>query len=645
MQYENETLQITDFGLGLITNADNNDIPENAASSSNNIDGDASKGKLVGIPDKSEYKSSARGYDTTRGGWIARADGTYDWVYDDGTNLKAINDWYSGFAADAGVSVAYRGYSFVNQNQEIHIGCGTSNAAQWVGKIDHGVMNEAVPTNLYLSTATLPVPAASAGNFYVVSATAHAGTKAFDSLTKYTYALSIEYDYTQETALTAIAAVTLSSDTDYIQVMIKCYQGYSSPTSVNKRVTAVKLYRKDEPVSSDFTAQTEMSGTPVTTTLFRLVKRFPTNGLSQTGFSWIVATNDYVASHNGSDTFIKDDNTFDSGKCGQTYENQSGIAETIASTDMKYTVSCACNNYLFVGGCSKTEVPDAANMIFRSKAYRYDTFDWSLIGEFVRLKSKPLAMANYLGKIWVFDSNNIYTINPDTMVIEDTTTGIGCYSQRSIIVTDYGMFWCDAKGAYWHDGSGIQRIDTPITGATTWHGYDNSGYSVGSQEGTIAVQFYQKKSYVVFAVPSTLGAVNAWGFHVKRKRWDKWSTISSACSDMGLFVGKNEEIYLSDDTKLYDLFGSANTTTWEWYTKNLDYGNPRQRKTLMGMSYTSSGTVAVSYSINDGSFVNNASVAMTKMNAYRTRFKIEGTATNSTFSLMTVNYRGLHLNA
>ena len=651
MQIENQTLKITDFSLGLITNADNNDIPDNAASSSNNIDGDASIGKLKGIPDKSEYKSSARGFDTLRGGWIARADGTYDWIYDNGTATLGINDWYSAFGADAGV-VTSRGYSFVPQNEEMHIGCGTSTAAQWVGKIYHGVMNEAVPTNLYTSDATLPVPGASTGNFYVNYAgiAQHAGTQAFDLAVSLQYALSIEYDYTQETPLTAVTAITILGAVDYVQVPIICYNGSSSPTYINKRVTAVKLYRRDIPTDIPFIGEVLGVTPPSTSTLYRLVKRLPINGLTQTGFSWIVSGNNYVASHNGSDEFIKDDNTFYDSSTGytygQTYENQAGIPETIGSTDMKYTVSCATNSRLFVGGCSKTEIPDATNMIFRSKEFRYDTFDWSQIGDFIRLQSKPTAMVNFSGRIWVFDLHNIYTINPDSMIIEDTTTGIGCFSQRSITVTDYGMFWCDASGAYWHNGSEIQRIDTPITASSGyWHGYDNTGYTVGSQDGTVVVQFYQKKSYVVFIVPSTLGAVNAWGFHVKRQRWDKWATISSACTGAGLFTGKNGEVYLTDGSKIYDAFGSANTKTWEWYTKNFDYGNPRQRKLLMGMSYTSSGTVAVSYSKEDASFVDNATTPMTKMVAYRTRFKIEGTATNSTFSLMTVNYRGLHLNA
>ena len=645
-----ETLLLTDFSAGTIVNADAKDIPDNAASYSLNIDGDASNGRLVGIPDKAEYKASARGYNACRGSYIARANGTYDFVYDDGTNIKAINDWYSAFGADSGVSVAYRGYSFVNRNQETHIGCGTSNAAQWVGKIDYGVMNEAVPTNLYLSNATLAVPTETTGSFYIESVATHTGSTAnFDRDLSFGYALSIEYDYTQETPLFIDSAVTVNGKgvLDYMQVQIRCKNGSSSPTSINKRITAVKLYRMDFPYELKFSGQPGLTGKPYEGTLYRFIKRLPTNGLTQTGFSWIVDGNDYVASFNGSDTFIKDDNTI----VGGTYEQESGIAENLTSTDLKYTVSCECNNYLFAGGCSKTEVPGAANMVFRSKAYRYDTFDWSKVGEFINLQSKPLAIANYMGRVWVFDSHNIYRINPDSMVVEDATTGIGCYSQRSIKVTDYGMFWCDPNGAYWHDGNTITKISDPINaaGSTYWHGEANGGYTAGSQDGAPIVEFWGKKNYLVIAIPDTdTDTIYCWSFHVIKKRWDKWGFIENfeeqtITALAGMFAGKNNEIYICNGTnKLYNAFSSATLKAWSWTTKNFDYGNNRQRKRLYGI--TSNGTATIYYQINEGTTVNNATTPMVNMNAYRTKFKIDSTAGNYV-DFLSVNFRRLHLNA
>lgn len=637
-----EVLELKDFSAGTISNADAKDIPDNAATYSNNIDGDASNGKLVGIPSSSEYKASAIGYNATRGAWISRSDGTWDFVYDDGTNIKAVNDWYSTFAADAGVSVAYRGYSFVNQNQSVHIGCGTSNPAQFVGKINYGVMNEAAPTNLYLSNACLPRPPYSGVNFWIASASAHTGSSAnFDQLMRYDYATSVEYDYTQETVLSPYISTLAGGNTDYIQVAVKCYYGYSDPTSVNKRITAVKLYRRETPITMNFNGLLQISASAGESTLYRLIKRLPTNGLTQTGFSWIVSGNDYVASHNGSDPFIKDDNTI----MGATYEQESGIAETLTSVDMKYTVSCECNNYLFVGGCSKTEVPNAINMIFRSKVYRYDSFDWSKVGEFVNLQSAPLAIASFNGRVWAFDANNIYKINPDTMVIEDTTTGIGCMSQRSIVVTDYGMFWCDTAGAYWHDGSSIAKISEPITSPTGyWHGLAQTGFTVGSQDKTIIVQFYQRKNYVIFAIPDSGVGISAWAFHVLKKRWDLWAGLKSTLgTDAGFFTGKNGEIYLANAIKLYNEFGGTTTRACTWKTKVFDYDNYRQRKRFYGITYNTTNLQKIEYSIDGGSFINNTTTPMTKVDGKTTQFNIEMNANGYT-DAFAVLFRRLYLN-
>ena len=114
-------------------------------------------------------------------------------------------------------------------------------------------------------------------------------------------------------------------------------------------------------------------------------------------------------------------------------------------------------------------------MVFRSKPGKFSIFDYA--NDFLTLKSKPIAMANYNGRLYVFDNNNTYRVNPQNLTIEDTYEGIGCSGKDSVIVTEYGMFFADKTGAYMHNGQTPIKISEAIQkgGDTeeTFSGTDN----------------------------------------------------------------------------------------------------------------------------------------------------------------------------
>ena len=198
-------LELTDFKYGIIKRMDAMDIPIQAASDSDNIDGDAPEGKLQGIPVASEYKSSARGFDAKRSAWIVDSSGKWNLVYvsgDTSNTLKVILDWYGSFS-DSGLSVAYNGYSFVVHNQECHIGCGQSNEPQWVGYCNYSQLGGS--TIGWTSTnAKIPQTTVAASTGVAVTAAAGAGSgSVFDATKTYLYRASAIYDYTQESPLDA----------------------------------------------------------------------------------------------------------------------------------------------------------------------------------------------------------------------------------------------------------------------------------------------------------------------------------------------------------------------------------------------------------------------------------------------------------
>lgn len=123
------------FDKGLITFAEQQDIPPESASYSENIDGDAVMGRLQGIPgftSKSTDAVKSMGLNS----WVTRADDKYDLIYTDGTDIRAVQDFYVSPTDSSAVISNIVAKSMVNDAFAVHIGTGStaSNKPKWVGR-------------------------------------------------------------------------------------------------------------------------------------------------------------------------------------------------------------------------------------------------------------------------------------------------------------------------------------------------------------------------------------------------------------------------------------------------------------------------------------------------------------------------------
>jgi hypothetical protein len=122
-----ERFAITDFNSGIITRADAEDIPDNAASDSNNIDGDSQEGILQAIS-TSSVKSNSLATASRLFEWIKTSDAKYNLVHiahSTSSTIKVLTDFY-GTPGDSGISVATSATSMVSHNEEVHIANGNN---------------------------------------------------------------------------------------------------------------------------------------------------------------------------------------------------------------------------------------------------------------------------------------------------------------------------------------------------------------------------------------------------------------------------------------------------------------------------------------------------------------------------------------
>tara|TARA_Y100001963_G_C6781749_1_gene450317 strand:- start:2391 stop:3377 length:987 start_codon:yes stop_codon:yes gene_type:complete len=230
-------------------------------------------------------------------------------------------------------------------------------------------------------------------------------------------------------------------------------------------------------------------------------------------------------------------------------------------------------------------------MIFRSKPGKYSIFDW--VNDFVTIKSKPTALVNFNGRLYVFDNNNIYRINQETLGIEDIFEGIGCLHKKSVLVTEYGMFFVDNNGIYLHDGSTPTKISEAITqgGSTNTDFYS----SFGGDDNIKDLSFKSLVSQSSFEPPSmifdsstssvlfifkviTTKIVESnnvdvmryyiWSYNIPNTRWDLWELCEN--SSVGKpFLASDGEICIPIGGFIYEFRGGSSYRDYTWVSKKI----------------------------------------------------------------------------
>jgi hypothetical protein len=375
-------------------------------------------------------------------------------------------------------------------------------------------------------------------------------TDYFKKNKSYDYKVSLIYDGYQEGPLSNSMWTWNHSSNTYSKLNIKLkINNYSN------RISHVCLYRRDD--VNDF---------------FKLVSEVKCDS------GWA----------NDGTNHIK--NIQDKGPVGATYASRSGYSEVLDTISLKYGISTEIDGFLFAGRCYHESVKKASNMVFRSKPGMYSIFDFS--SDFLELKSQPTALANFSGKLFAFDKSNIYKINPQYLAIEDTLEGIGCISQSSLVVTDYGMFFADKNGAYFHDGQSPRKISNPIQKGMTTESFGNLNnikdvswesvvgnansappkvsFDSKTNSALFFVEYIDAKSFDTNSLDNRTTSTNyIWAYQISQQRWDLWELDKN--SKLGTpFIGDDNKVFIPLNGGVYELHGGSSKKPYTWLSKKIN---------------------------------------------------------------------------
>lgn len=246
-----------------------------------------------------------------------------------------------------------------------------------------------------------------------------------------------------------------------------------------------------------------------------------------------------------------------------TFESRTGYPATLEHMKIHYGVSCVAESYHIIGRAWHQDLLDIGAWLFRSKPYRYDTFDWSQ--EYLVLPSEPNALVYWAGKVYAFGDARTHVVNPATFDLEDTWEGIGAPARRSIIVTDRGMFWADNNNIYFHDGSNVQPIGAPVlrnqkSTEAAWLSRDTAYHPV--------VVYDSRYDSIMVCYTTLAGSAAALMYSVTNQTWSFVTFAGVAGPFYTGFQASDGRAYVSLDAtaapKFYSLFTNATNRAWKW---------------------------------------------------------------------------------
>jgi hypothetical protein len=442
------------------------------------------------------------------------------------------------------------------------------------------------------------------GKFGTTAADHENDTTVEQARAKYFWKTSYVYDGYQESPLTTYTTPStgLAGGAPNFDVTLT----YTGINDLEPRITHINLYR----ASNTDLSKDEPEG------FFRLVKSIP---LDDKGWDVSAEEASYLVKDIKSATVA--------------YDARTGISEVVPHTSINYGLSTEINSMLIIGRGKLEEIDDVEQYLFKSKVHNYDIFDWT--EDLLKLPRVPTALASFSGRIYAFDENNTYRINPSGFYIEDTFEGVGCIGPKAVITTEFGMFFCDDTNIYLHNGTNAAPIGDSIA-----RGDDNYAWQNRDTSFVPIVGFEPKRgSFLVFFKPTGVSGYFVWAYNLARKRWDLWEfhdTYVPQC----VIAGPNGEVYVGTDKLILHYLAGTDHRTWEYQTKEITLGADTQDKRFYKIKKI--GTATLTYGVNDSTPVQTLTDEKLQTAHKKSKsIKIRATSQNGEVDSLGIVYRRL----
>lgn len=421
------------------------------------------------------------------------------------------------------------------------------------------------------------------------------------------YYYSAEILYQTETPLAFFGTDADTNDTSdvLLRIYLKADNSSYASAKVDPRVTAVCFYRVWSPLplaNPDEYPKVFVGRIPI--------EELQTSGtISRPAGGSFVFTPLAVATHFQYYLF----DTTSSATTSPTYEDRTGIADTLNEHKIYYGLSIECNGYQFAArsqvvsyqppsgaftvGRLDDVLENTSTQILRSERNRPRVFDWSQ--NFVNVPFAVDGLGSYSGKLFAFGKGSMAILDPETLSIDDVFTDIGILHNDMQISIESGLYWCDQRSVYQFDGVRINKIGVYIehdaTALLSWQEnallFDpatNVSYNGTSDDGANFygghVLYDSEHNAVIFHLPLTFqnNPPNfvEYMYFIDTQDWTRVNAFSqrSKLEAVEQSGALHSHYVVSDGTSIgankgaiYSIGTGATRTGWSWQSKELGF--------------------------------------------------------------------------
>ena len=296
-----------------------------------------------------------------------------------------------------------------------------------------------------------------------------------------------------------------------------------------------------------------------------------------------------------------------------TYEANTGyITEDIGSV-LKYKTSVITNRMAYIANLEistavgTTEIMGDA--MVKSSVNKFDSFPLSRVIEVsVRDGDEIVKLEEFADRILQFKKNKLHIINVSQQIefLEETLMHKGVAHPAAVCKTDFGVAWVNKFGCYLYDGKQVHNLlerkgmkiikDTSTSNSDSWEEF-------AANEPMI--KYLPKKRQLLIADDITAdGDGSTYLYDMVTQSWIRGAAATITDQNKTNFViDWNGDVVFAHTigTILQWNDASAATSTISFKTKDMDFGQPAQRKKIykVYISYKGDGSaVTVAYQSN-----------------------------------------------
>ena len=277
-----------------------------------------------------------------------------------------------------------------------------------------------------------------------------------------------------------------------------------------------------------------------------------------------------------------------------------------------YKTSVVANRQLYIGNVKTTNEQGTlmveGDSMYKSYVNRFDCIPTSRkIQASVNDGDSIVKLESYADRILQYKKQKMHIINisQDIEFLEETFMHKGVTHPAAVCKTDYGIAWVNKNGCYLYDGKQVidllEKRGKQMISESRWNTFTNGSASQEPMIGYIA----KKRQIIVSDDIAANGAGNAFLYDMVTGSWIEGGAATFVDENKTNFVNDNngELIFSDSDGSLLKWSDdSVSTNQANFVSKDIDFGNPAQRKKVYKVyvtyKYTTNHPPIIKYDTN-----------------------------------------------